>query len=119
MQQFIESTGSVSGSVVSVAGFLEVIGYPQLELAAEENASALAPRVFLTDVDLRQKGGYRQGRKGEALYLEDLGCTQKWAIVTGLVGLTPFNAVGLTTIEEVRTFGNAQFSGAGVVCYRR
>ena len=104
------------GQVISIAGYL-VSDHPGLQMYVNESLPRIqeAPIVVVEDYALRKTA--EQMNFGEASILEDAGCVDRYAVVTGEVGKTAFGWLGIVRIEEVRVFDGADFTGDGRVCF--
>ena len=106
------------GKVLSVAGYLVVAG-PALELYVNASTPPIqdAPIVYVQDVGLRKAAS--RMNFGEASILEEAGCVDQYAVVTGEVGKTALGQLGIIRIQSVRIFQDEGFSSGGEFCYSK
>lgn len=118
VNQFSEVAELNAGRIVVVQGYLEPL-FPDLALYANNQLPSVreSPAIIVMDFKLREKTAPGPTTYGEAFLLEELGCTRQYVEVTGLVGLTPYGLFGISRIDEIRTFPDADFSGRSETCF--
>lgn len=118
VDEFIKNADRFLNNTVSVRGFL-VPDYPSLSIKTGDAYAIGSQEVFVIDPSLGDRTAVRDGKNGEALFFDDLGCTRKYAIVTGVVGKTIFESFGITRIIEIKTFAGNDFAAPGEICFVR
>ena len=116
--QFVRDAKSLAGETVTVRGFLVSL-HPDLALYVDESLPSTreVPIAIVEDIELRAKTPRGGSTYGESFFLEGLGCTSKYADVTGVAGETIRGTYGITKIVSVRTFVNSSFSDPGTECF--
>jgi hypothetical protein len=121
VKEFWRDRQTKMGATVSVQGYLVVID-PDLALYADERLPSVgdSPIVFVEDLKLRkERRGLIGPALGEAGFLREAGCTDKYALVVGVAGMTVRDVVGIKSILSVDTYDFSDFSGEPVRCYAR
>lgn len=116
--EFNKNPDQHMGKTISISGYLTA-AYPILVLYVDETTPPIqeAPIVDVEDNELRKSAS--QMNYGEASILEDAGCIERYAVVTGQIGKTALGYPGIVRIESVRIFDNADLSDPGKMCFAR
>jgi hypothetical protein len=113
VREFNKMASALAGGQVTVRGYLVPL-YPDLALYADKTLPSIkqSPIVIVMDLSVRSRGG-----GGEASVLMELGCTDNYAEVKGLVGETPRGVIGVTQIISIHTYLDADFNDGGTMCF--
>lgn len=118
--QFVRDAKSLDGQEVTVRGYLVSL-HPDLALYVDESLPSVreVPFAIVEDIELRAKTPRGGSTYGESVFLDGLGCTSKYAEVTGESGETIRGTYGITKIVSIRAFESSSFADSGSECFSR
>lgn len=120
VEEFARNAKAFDGREITIQGYLFPMS-PDLALYINDTTPSVreAPIAIVEDFELRQRKTAENNGVyvNEASILEELGCTNRYAAVTGIAGQSIREIRGIIKIASVRIYNDATFSEPGIACY--